>query len=273
MNDIKIELFNESDIDELYLFITDTVKTSYLGYYPPEAIDFFIEYSNKEEIIEDAKKYYVIVVKDTNKIIATGTLKYTHIKRVYVSPTYQGKGIGKLIMNHLEEKVRNNNLKIVELHSSLFAISFYKDLNYKTLKNASVEVENGKLLYYQRMAKRLSEDVYTTNYNFHEKRFKVVKNDGEDAEVNTETVFDFLQNNELIYAEYTGGKVRYGELFGVIENDTIYFYYNQENIAGQKNQGSSKDIIKMLDNNKLQLIDRWEWQSKNGQGECLLQES
>ena len=269
---LETEVFNKNDIDELYNFIIETIKISYFGYYPEEAINHFIDYSNKKDILEDSENNFVIVVKKDNKIIGTGTLKYTHIKRVFVSPNYQGKGLGKLIMDTLESEAKRNNLKIVELHSSLFAKKFYDNLNYKMFKIGKVIVQNGELLYYQRMSKNLGKNQYSIKYYFDKKQFKVIKNDGIDIEVNTETIFNFHQNNELIYAEYEGGKIKYGEIFGLIENENIYFYYNQENLAGQKNQGSSKDEIILLENDKLQLIDKWEWKTKSGQGLCILEE-
>jgi GNAT superfamily N-acetyltransferase len=266
------EVLNIKDIDELYVFIVNTIKISYFGYYPEEAINHFIEYSNTKDILEDVQKNYVIIIKEGDKIIATGTLIYTHIKRVFVSPAYQGKGLGKLVMNELETKARMNNLKLVELHSSLFAKIFYDNLNYKMFKMGKVKVENDELLYYQRMAKKLNGDQHSTLYDFHKKQFSVITNDGIDVEVNTNTVFNFFQNGELIYAEYKGGKVKYGEIFGLIENDTAHFYYSQVNVEGGKNKGSSRGEIKILENNKLQLIDRWEWKNKNGQGLCIMEE-
>jgi GNAT superfamily N-acetyltransferase len=266
------EIFNENDIDELYAFIVDTIKVSYFGYYPEEAISHFIEYSNTTDILDDAKSNYVIVIKNENKIVATGTLRYTHIKRVFVSAKYQGQGLGKLIMQDLEQKAKQNNLKLVELHSSLFAKQFYDSLQYKMFKIGNVKVDNGELLYYQRMAKRLDGKQNSTKFDFHKKQFKVIKNDGVDVEVTTETVFYFYQNKELIYAEYKGGKVKYGEIFGLVENNTVHFYYSQVNFEGGRNQGSSTDEINKMENNKLQLIDRWEWKNKNGQGLCVLEE-
>ena len=257
----------------MYSFIVDTIKVSYVEYYPEEAINHFIVYSNTADILDDAQNNYVIVIKSENKIIATGTLRYSHIKRVFVSPKYQGKGLGKLIMQDLEQNAKANNLKLVELHSSLFAKQFYDGLDYKMFKMGHVKVDNGELLYYQRMAKRLDGNQSTNRYDFHKKQFNVIKNDGVDVEVTTDTIFNFYQNEALIYAEYKGGKVKYGEILGLIENDRVYFYYNQTNLEGAKNQGSSIDEIKVLENNKLQLIDRWEWKNKTGQGLCILEES
>ncbi len=266
------EIFNPKDIEELYCFIVDTIKVSYFGYYPEEAINHFIEYSNSKDILDDARNNYVIVIRNDGKIVATGTLRYSHVKRVFVNPHYQGKGLGKLIMNSLEQKAKENNIKLIELHSSLFAKQFYDSLDYKMFKIGKVAVDNGELLYYQRMAKRLDGKENQTQYNFHKKQFAVIKNDGVAVEVTTETIFNFYQNEELIYAEYKGGKVKYGEIFGLIENATVCFYYNQVNLEGGKNQGSSIDEIKILPNNKLQLIDKWEWKNKTGQGLCIMEE-
>ena len=266
------EIFASKDIDELYNFIVETIKTSYYGYYPEEAINHFIEYSNKADILDDEQNNYIIVIKKEKKIVATGTLRYTHIKRVFVSPSFQGQGLGKLIMQDLEQKAKQNNLKLVELHSSLFAKQFYDSLNYKMFKMGNVKVDNGELLYYQRMAKRLDDEQTETKYNFHKKQFNVIVNEGVDAEVTAATTFHFYQNKELIYADYKGGKVKYGEIFGLIKNDVVHFYYSQVNYLDEKNQGSSTDEIKVIENNKLQLIDRWEWKNKSGQGLCIMEE-
>jgi GNAT superfamily N-acetyltransferase len=267
-----IEVFDNKDIDELYQFIVATIHTSYTGYYPKEAIAHFIDYANTADILQDAASNYVIVIKDKNSIVATGSLVYSHIKRVFVKPEYQGKGLGKLIMADLESKAKANNLKLVELHSSLVAKRFYDSLNYKLLKIGKVKVDNGELLYFQRMAKSLAPDELATNYNFHNKQFDVVVNDGVDVEVTTDTVFNFYQNGALLYAEYKGGKVKYGEIFGLIDGASVQFYYSQVNIEGGTNSGSSTDEIKVLQQNKLQLIDSWAWKNKSGTGLCILQE-
>ncbi len=266
---MKTEKFNIVDLDELYSFIVHTIKVSYFAYYPEEAIAHFIEYSNTNDILEDAEKNYIIVIKDNNTIVATGTLVYTHIKRVFVNPKYQGKGLGKLIMNDLEEKARANHLKLVELHSSLYAKQFYDSLNYKMFKIGKVKVKNGELLYFQRMAKSLVQNQTITDYNFHKKQFNVVLNDSVYMDVNTKTTYDFHQNGELIYAEYKGENVAYGETFGRIENDMVQFYYSQKNIEGIKNTGSSINKIKLIDNNKILVVGTEEYKNKSGKEFCI----
>jgi len=268
----KIEKFNINDLDELHSLIVHTIKSCYFEYYPKEAIEYFISYTSKEGIEKDSADGYIIVIRNENEIIGTGTLINTHIKRVFVNPTYQGKGYGKIIMNELEEQAKKNGYKIVEIHSSLFAKKFYDSIGYKMFKIGKIKVENNEILYYQRMAKALINANSETKFNFNNKRFRVVRNDGASAEVNEQTVFNFYQNKELIYAEYSGGNVKSGEIFGIIENNKIYFYYEQENINNVKSSGKSIDSINVWGNNKLQLIDEWEWSSKKGKGVCVLEE-
>lgn len=250
---LRPEIFNPKDIDELYNFIVETIKTSYFGYYPEEAINHFVEYSNKQGILADAQNNYIVVVKENGKIVGTGTLKFTHIQRVFVSPNAQGKGLGKLIMNELETVAKKNNLKLVELHSSLLAKRFYDQLEYKMFKIGKVEVENGELLYYQRMAKILGESRYSTVFDVHKKWFKVVRDGAKVTNTILEPTFLFYQNNTLIYTEYKSEAIKYGELFGLIENETIHFYYMDENLNGVKRQGNSTGTIVISEDNKVQI--------------------
>ncbi len=110
------------------------------------------------------------------------------------------------------------------------------------------------------------------NYDFAGKSFKVVRNDGPDAEVNEETVFHFKQNGNVIHADYYGGQVKVGKFIGVLKKDVIEFRYVQVNIHDEFHTGHSKDIIQLTDSGKIRLIDEWEWESKAGKGLCILEE-
>jgi hypothetical protein len=57
---MTVEIFNKIDIDELYDFIVETIRISYYGYYPEEAINHFIEYSNTADILDDSENCLVL---------------------------------------------------------------------------------------------------------------------------------------------------------------------------------------------------------------------
>jgi hypothetical protein len=105
----------------------------------------------------------------------------------------------------------------------------------------------------------------------HEKTFRVVRNDGPDAEVNAETVFEYRQRGDLVEAAYSGGKVRAGRLVGVLEGDVLRQAYVQVNQAGEIRSGRSTIAVRRS-GGRIQLVDEWRWDA-GGSGTCILEET
>ena len=62
---------------------------------------------------------------------------YMYIGRISVLPKYRGKGIGKLIVHHLEEIGRNKGMPEVRLEVRLSLpenVAYYTKLNYMTIE-------------------------------------------------------------------------------------------------------------------------------------------
>jgi N-acetylglutamate synthase-like GNAT family acetyltransferase len=123
--------------------------------YPKEAIQYFKEYHCDENILKGAVKGYTIVLEKNNRIIGTGTIIDNHIMRVFVNPSFQKRGIGKLIMLNLEKKAASKGVKAVKLDATLSSKKFYDSLGYTTCEKTFVKVENGKKLNYYKMKKGL----------------------------------------------------------------------------------------------------------------------
>jgi predicted GNAT family N-acyltransferase len=75
-------------------------------------------------------------IEDTNGlVIACARLqenenKVAQIRFMAVSQLHQGKGLGKLILQFLEEKAKEKNLKEIQLQARENAVNFYKSCNY-----------------------------------------------------------------------------------------------------------------------------------------------
>ena len=106
-----------------------------------------------EAILRDALDGCTLVFDKAGRIVATGTLAGDEIKRVFVAPALQGRGFGRLIMQHLEEQAVTLGIDTVRLDASLPAKSFYNHLGYITVEPAFLTVENGRRLDYFRMQK------------------------------------------------------------------------------------------------------------------------
>lgn len=81
-------------------------------------------------------------ISDLNgKAIACGRLQENEsrvgqVRFMAVDTTYQGKGLGKLIMDFLEEEARKLQLQKVELHARENALAFYKSCGYTLMETS-----------------------------------------------------------------------------------------------------------------------------------------
>ncbi len=153
--DIRIRKFAEGDIQTVYGLLQNTISTSYRGVYPPEAIKLFKDHHSEEQVLSDAAEGYTVVAEDTGEILGTGTLSGDHIKRVYISPLHQHRGIGRLIVQELEKKALAEKLPAVDLGASLVSRRFWESLGYTVQKEEYVPIENDKQLHFYRMSKTL----------------------------------------------------------------------------------------------------------------------
>lgn len=63
---------------------------------------------------------------------------------IFVSPEYQGKGIGRAIVTTLEQDVFFKTAKRVEIPASITALGFYEKLGYRP-KNHQTHPDNEQL--------------------------------------------------------------------------------------------------------------------------------
>ena len=160
-NNLKMRKFKLSDLDTVRDLIHKTIDINYLPFYNAEAIKYFKDYHNNENILKGTKEGYTIVLEKSNRIIGTATLIDDYITRVFVNPKFQKKGLGKLLMQKLQTKALSAGIRTVKLDSSLPAKKFYDSLGYKTIKKTFVKVKNGKKLDYYKMKKLLKNNRFS----------------------------------------------------------------------------------------------------------------
>ena len=110
------------------------------------------------------------------------------------------------------------------------------------------------------------------DYNFNNKKLRITLIEGSNTEVNEKTIFHFHQENNIIWAEYSGGKVKLGRLLGVVTGNKLNHNYIQINTKDEINSGEGNSLIKINNENKLQIIEEWEWKSQDGKGKSVMTE-
>jgi GNAT superfamily N-acetyltransferase len=153
--DITIRKFKSSDLDTVRNLIQNTIDVCYSDVYSKEAVRFFKDWHCDENVLKDSKEGYTIVLNKDSRIIGTGTIVGDEIKRIFVEPTFQKYGFGKILMQKLEEKALSTCIGVVKLDASLPSKKFYDLLGYVTLEETFLEVENCKKLDYYKMEKAL----------------------------------------------------------------------------------------------------------------------
>lgn len=109
------------------------------------------------------------------------------------------------------------------------------------------------------------------NISMHRRRLHAIS-DVNGGEVGTETIFEFSQEADLIWARYAGGQVRLGFLIGTNSGTELDFRYTQINSAGETSTGHSQDKIEILSDGRIRLHENWSWDSHEGSGTSILEE-
>jgi GNAT superfamily N-acetyltransferase len=154
---VLIREYDNKDLERLNFIVRSTIKKSYSGIYPREAVDYFLELHSVENMKKDIPGGYTCMLELDREIVGTGSVVKNEMKRVFVLPEYQGRGFGKKIMVKLEENALNKGLKKVELCASLPSKDFYLYLGYKIIQFTYLKVKNDEKLEYYDMEKHLAE--------------------------------------------------------------------------------------------------------------------
>ena len=155
MPEIQVRQAEEEDLPSIYRLVQSVVAISYNGVYPAEAIEAFQNHHSEEQIRIDATDGYTIVAQYNDEIVGTGTLYETSIRRVYISPRHQRKGIGRLIVHELEKKALTEKLTTLDLGASLVSRQFWESLGFVVHREDYVPVRNDQELHYFWMVKTI----------------------------------------------------------------------------------------------------------------------
>jgi GNAT superfamily N-acetyltransferase len=155
VEEIIVRVAEPNDADSLRELINETIDACYFCIYPQEAIDYFKDYHNQTNIVNDILEGLCLILASGEELIGTGTLLGSNARRVFVKPGYQNMGLGKRIMHGLEEKALGKGVTIMDLEASIVAHPFYRILGYETQSEDVIPVKNGKSLRYYKMVKSL----------------------------------------------------------------------------------------------------------------------
>ncbi|OCB71790.1 n-acetylglutamate synthase [Flavobacterium crassostreae] len=109
--------------------------------------------------------------------------------------------------------------------------------------------------------------------NYNDKIFRPISNT-ENGETSIETIFHYKQIENVLTSEYSGGKIKYGHLIGLVDkNGNIEMRYHQVNDKCEIMTGICYSIPEILENGKIRLHESWEWTSGDkSKGQSIIEE-
>jgi GNAT superfamily N-acetyltransferase len=86
-----------------------------------------------------ARKYPLFVFDESGMILGLGGIDGNEIKKLYVEPNCQRRGIGKILLAHLEQIAISEGHKRLVLYCFDNSIEFYKNRGYKIMNPHFIE--------------------------------------------------------------------------------------------------------------------------------------
>ncbi len=109
--------------------------------------------------------------------------------------------------------------------------------------------------------------------NYNGKRFRVKQN-SDNGELSSDTIFEYAQQNNMVFCLYKGVTVQKGQLLGIVNSDgSINMAYQQINQKGELLTGTCISRPEVMKNGKIRLYESWKWTSGDyTEGSSILEE-
>ena len=109
--------------------------------------------------------------------------------------------------------------------------------------------------------------------NYDGKIFRALENSAS-GDVGTETVFQYHQDGNIVWAEYSGGSVVRGHLIALCNIDgDLEMRYQHLNSSGQLMTGECRSTPEVLSDGRIRLHEKWQWTcGDRSTGESVIEE-
>ena len=147
---MEIRRFEETDAQEVSTLIAKTLRTTNIRDYSPAFIEQEVNVLTPEYIAWRASWTHFYVACEGEKIIGCGAIgpywgseTESSLFTIFVLPEHQGRGIGRRIVQTLEQDEFALRAKRIEIPASVTAYECYRKLGYDHKKGADGPDEEG----------------------------------------------------------------------------------------------------------------------------------
>ena len=151
-----IRLFNETDAKEVSELIELTLRTTNIKDYSIDYIENDINILTPSYLIQRSVWTHFYVVCEDNRIVGCGAIgpfwgkkDESSLFTIFVLPEYQCRGIGRKIIETLEQDEYFLRAKRIEIPASITACEFYRKMGYD-YKDGAAELDKEQLYRFEK---------------------------------------------------------------------------------------------------------------------------
>ena len=171
MKEIKVRRYIEGDESAICEVVKKDVLAENIKDYSKESIAHLIETHNEEFIKRRAKAFHAYVLTDDERIIGVGmigpywdSLTESSLFTIFIDPDYKGQGLGRKIIETLENDEYYKRADRVEIPASITAVEFYKHFGWGFKKNGHI-VDNEGIYRMEKFPKTTNNNLDSNKYN------------------------------------------------------------------------------------------------------------
>ena len=149
---MNIRRFASGDAQAVSDVIITTLRISNTRDYPPDMMEELILHMQPEDILQRASWTHFYVAEDKGRIVGCGAIgpywgkeDESSLFTIFVLPEYQGQGVGRRIVETLEQDEYALRAKRIEIPASITGLPFYQKMGY-TFKNGNGQLDD-EMLY------------------------------------------------------------------------------------------------------------------------------
>ena len=157
-----IRRFDPADAPAVSAMIVTTLRVSNTKDYPPDLMEELLQHMQPADIVQRASWAHFYVAEEEGRIIGCGAIgpywgkvDESILLTIFVLPEYQGRGIGRMIVETLEGDDYALRAKRIEIPASITGLPFYRKMGYD-FKNGREELDEERVYRLEKFKQELS---------------------------------------------------------------------------------------------------------------------
>lgn len=157
MNEVKILKAGENDLPVIHDMAQIVFRHTYLDILSPQQMEYMMEWMsslpNLHKQLSEGHVYFIAYISGRpcgymsiqKEGIDSGIMVF-HLQKIYVMPSEQGKGVGKLLFNQAVDYVTNSFLPSrieLNVNRNNNAVGFYRHIGMRILREGDFHIGEG----------------------------------------------------------------------------------------------------------------------------------